>query len=544
MKTQILFIACWIAAALLIVSCCPKNPSLNSVKTAHGNTDWHIDTAEEFLTGQDMSGTTTAANHCPDTWSKTHMHVGSTNTNVYYYDSDVTASGKDDDSSKGIDKPMLFFYAGHGDPTGFSALGSDALLTNMRLGNCQGANDGTLRYYWQCSCKVFAHGPKNCSGTTYYYACPEDFDGSSDSDAMRNVYERWGPILHPELRMACGSSTSAYCHETETNKIWDNYNNQGYDVADSFIDGLHRYSWNTPLCITTGGFFTSTTPLFDTIFTNAPNPSGNYYHIQYLSSFDTTAPPILVKKLPELIPIYELIKPPLPDPYRKYKLEKKGDWMFSTAKLKERGLPVVKVNSKSGAAYAFGERRFDEKVKALEEREYLRLAQAVIKEQGWTEKEISKPYGARMIIETAPKDKMREDVKSKKCLKNVVITSTRCVTVQGTTVNFIGEGGKISIQLNTDGSLLNASKVWRNIKGIKRTTRAKNYDQAYEEAIAKIKEKGAYKLADWTCGYQEAAGNIEQTELKAFYVFNFVPAEPDRSRDYPPRIIKVLAHIE
>jgi hypothetical protein len=542
MKTSILSISFCSVVALLMVSCCPKNPSLNSVKTAHGNTDWHIDTAEEFLTGKDMSGTTTATNHCPDSWAKTHMHVGSTNTNVYYYDEDVIASGKDDDTSKGIDKPMLFFYAGHGQPTRFDTLGNQALLTNMRLGNCDGANDGTLRYYWQCSCKVFAHGPKNCTGTTYHYACPEDFDGSSDSDTMRNVYERWGPILHPDLRMACGSSTLAYCHETETNKIWDNYNNKGYDVADSFIDGLHRYSWNTPLCITTGGFFLSSTPLFDSTFTNAPNPSGKYYHIQYLSSFDSTVPPLIVTTIPELIPIYVLEKLPLPDPYRRYKFEEKGDWMSSTHKLKERGLSVVKVNRESGAVYAFGERRFDEKAKVLEEKEYLRLAQGIIKEQGWTEREIAEPYAAHMIIGRAPKDKMEADTKT--FLKNVVITFRRQVTLESKTVNFIGAGGKISVQLNTDGSLRNAAKVWRKIARTKRTTKAKKYDQAYNEAKGKIKEKRAYKLADWTWGYEEAAGNLKQSELKAFYVFNFVPAMPDGFRDYPPRVIKILAHIE
>jgi hypothetical protein len=540
MKKSALIII-WVAITLLLASCCPRDPALNSVKSAHGNTDWHIDTAEEFLTGKGMGGTTTAANHCPDTWSKDHMHVGLTNTNVYYYDEDIITSGEDRDASSGIDMPMLFFYAGHGSPTSFDTLGNSAVLTNMGLGNCKGLSGGTLRYYWQCSCKVFAHGPKNCPGITHYYACPEDFDGSPDSDSMRNVYERWGPILDPDLRMACGSSTNAYCHETETNKIWDNYNNNGFDVADSFIDGLHRYSWNTPLCITTGGLSVSSTPLFDSAFTNAPNPSGKYFHIQYLSSFDSTVPQLIIVKVPELIPIYEFIIPPLPDPYRKYKFEEKGDWMFSARKLRERGIPVAKVSRKSGATYVFGERRFSEKIKPLEEKRYLQLAENIIKEQGWMEEEISKPYGTRMVIERIPQS-AKEDIT--KLTKNVVITLRRQITLDDQTINFVGEGGRISIQLNKDGSLLNASKVWRKIKGTKRTTKAKNYDQAYKEAIAKIKESDAYKLEDWEWGYEEAAGNVEQTELRAVYIFNFLPVDPDRFRDYPPRIIKISAHIE
>jgi hypothetical protein len=36
---------------------------------------------------------------------------------------------------------------------------------------------------------------------------------------------------------------------------------------------------------------------------------------------------------------------------------------------------------------------------------------------------------------------------------------------------------------------LNTSKVWRKIKGIKRTTRSKEYEQAYLEAVDKLEEK-------------------------------------------------------
>lgn len=531
-----------LVAGLLMASCCPKNPALHSVKTAHGNTDWHIDTAEEFLTGKDMNGSTKAANHCPDTWTKTHMHVGLTNTNTYYYDSDVTASGQDDNSSNGIDKAMLFFYAGHGEPTEFDTLGNDALLTNMRIGNCAGSNDGTLRYYWQCSCEVFAHGPKNCTGTTHHYACPMDFDGSADSDTMRNVYERWGSIIDNDLRMACGSSTLAYCWETETNKIWDNYNNKGYDVADSFIDGLHRYDWNTPLCITTGGLFVSGTPLFDSAFTNERNPPRAYYHIQYLSNFDTTAPQLLPIEIPELIPIYELIIPPLPDPYRKFKFEEKGNWMYSTHMLKERGVPAIKVNRNSGAVYVSGEQRFDDKGRLLKEIEYLQFAKKIIKEQGWLEKEISEPIGIKMLIETKHKDRKRLEVE--KFQKNVVITFKRHIPLNDKIINFIGEGGKISVQLNNDGSLLNGSKIWRQIKRIKRSTKSKNFQQAHNEAVEQIKKNDAYKLSDWTWGYEESAGNVKQTELKAVYFFNFLPVEPNRYREYPPRIIKISAHLE
>lgn len=529
------------ATVLLLASCCPRNPGVNTVRTAHGNTDWHIDTAEEFLTGKDMGGTAKAANHCPDTWTKTHMHTGLTNTNEYYYDKDVTAAGKDTDATSGIDKPMLFFYAGHGEATDFSTLGNDAFITNMRIGNCAGSsNPGTLRYYWQCSCEVFAHGPRNCGAGAYDYSCPGDFDGSADSDAMRNVYERWGARLDPTLRMACGSSTLAYCWDTETNKIWDNYNNKGYDVADSFIDGLHRYSWNTPLCITTGGFFTSATPLFDTSFTNAANPSGAYYHIQYLSEFATTAPPIVIH-IPELIPIFELIPLPLPDPYRKFKFEEQGEWMYSAEQVKDRG-PAIKVNRESGSLYVSGQRRFDEKALPLKEEAYVQAAERIMREQGWQEKTAGKARGYRTVIQSMPKDGKQSEIR--KTQKNVVVTFRRNLELDGKTVPVLGEGGVMSFQLNNDGSLLNASKVWRPVKSVLRMTKSKSYEQAYKEALGKIKEPNAYKLADWTWGYEEAAGNVKQTEMKAFYVFNFLPVDVKNAKTYPPMIVTISAHLE
>jgi len=526
--------------AFALASCCPRNPAFNTVKTAHGNTDWHIDTAEEFLTGKDMAGHTLAANHCPDSWTKTHMHVGLTNTNDFYYDKDVVATGEDTDATSGIDTPMLFFYAGHGEATDFSTLGNDAFVTNMRIGNCSGSgNRGALRYYWQCSCEVFAHGPRACP-SGYDYSCPGDFDGSPDSDAKRNVYERWGPRLDATLRMACGSSTLAYCWDTETNKIWDDYNNKGYDVADSFIDGLHRYSWNTPLCITTGGLFTSTTPLFDTAFTNAPNPSGTYYHIQYLSDFASTAPSIVVP-IPEWLPIYELIPLPLPDPYRKFQFEEQGEWMRSREEVKGRG-SVVRVNRNSGALYLTGERRFDEKAAPLKEEEYVRAAERIIREQGWAEDLTARPGGYRTLIQTAPREGKPADARTSQ--KNVVVTVKRELSLDGTRVPVLGEGGVMSFQLNSDGSVYNASKVWRPVKGVLRKTRSKSYDQAYREALARVEEKEAYKLSDWTWGYEEAAGNVKQTELAAMYVFNFLPVDPKRARNFPPMVVKISAHVE
>jgi len=122
------------------VICCfeiiQPNPGLNTAIAAHGNTDWHIDTANEFLFGTDMGGATTASNHCPNSWTRRHIHIGLTNTNHFYYDGDLITSGDDTDTTSGIDTAMLFFYAGHGfPPSSWDTLGNKADVSNVSIGD-------------------------------------------------------------------------------------------------------------------------------------------------------------------------------------------------------------------------------------------------------------------------------------------------------------------------------------------------------------------------------------------------------------------------
>jgi hypothetical protein len=128
-----------------------RNPVLNSAITAHGNTDWHIDTAEEFLFGTDMGGSPSAANHTPDTWTRRHMHVGLTNTANFYYDSDLTPSGADTDE-RHRRRGDAVLLRGHG--TNWLDTWGMAPAREHEPGRLGGR--GRLRYYWQCSCEVLA----------------------------------------------------------------------------------------------------------------------------------------------------------------------------------------------------------------------------------------------------------------------------------------------------------------------------------------------------------------------------------------------------
>lgn len=563
-----------------------NNPPLNSVKTAHGNTDWHIDTAEEFLFGTGMSGTVTAVNHVPNSWTRDHMHIGLTDTNHFYQDPDKTAVGDDDDVSNGIDTTMLFFYAGHGSPTSWDTLGNYSTQNNISIGDggtWAWSDSNRLRYYWQCSCEVFAHGPRSCASSDWHYACPGNFDGSADSFSMRNVYERWGPALGKNLRMACGASTSAYCHESQTNRIWDNYNNKGYDVADSFIDGLH-FGKVVPLCITMGGPDVTKSPLYDAVFTNQPNSSGtSYYHIQYLSNFASKLEwPRFLIKIPEFLPLYKMAPMELPAALEKVEFIKLNeDLRVSGEEIQGRG-PRYKINNKSGAVYMVGEPRH-ELEKIMNEKEYLEIAAKFLEESGLKEEEMfEEPLGVRrMISSTAVKSYVKRallsvptkvDLSSVDVLeadqvkinpdiidpfvfnpeekvsaqKNVQIIFKRVVRTQEMEFDVLGEGGAITIQMNNDGSIRNVSKVWRRIeKDSPIMVKVKSFDNALDEARKQIENFDLYELKEnaWAFGYKESSGNVDQSELKAVYQFRFTPINTDEKTllEAPPVMIEILA---
>ncbi len=536
------------------VCCFPvaqANPPLNTAIAAHGNTDWHIDTANEFIFGTDMNGATTATNHCPDSWTRTHMHVGLTNTNVFYYDQDEIATGEDTDTTSGIDTAMLFFYAGHGfPPTNWDTLGNSADVAYVAIADSPGW--GMLRYYWQCSCTVFAHGPSCCAGDScsgyhpcpagkdWWYQCPGEFDGSADSTAKPNVYERWGAAIRPNLRMACGSSTCAYCHESEMNRIWNNYNNLGYDVADSFIDGL-RVGSVVPLCITMGGHNVNATPLVqDTTFTNLPNDSGtSHLHIQYLSNFQSSRiSDTLRVRLPELLPkIVYVIPRPIPDPWWNYRYRYEKAWMYSIDEIEGRG-PQIRINQQSGAMYIAGPAKPAGEPPLLSEEAYFDVASRHIRELGWLEERATRPTGARMMIASVPREKPAEQ---EHVQKNVIVTFSRLVDVEGISVPVLGEGGKIEVQMNNDGSLLNASKVWREVAGLGPWEKVKSYEAALAEAITQIQEPWGYEVDTWEWGYVEEAGNVEQGAMKLVFRFWLAPREGEDVQKTPPLMIEVPA---
>ena len=530
----------------LSVACERANPPIHSVITAHGNTDWHIDTAEEFLYGTEMDGSTSATNFVPNSWTKRHMHIDMTNTAKYYNDSTKSASGQDTNILLGIDQAMLFFYAGHGSPTSWSTLGDSGTQSSMLLGNNAENNWGVLRYYWQCSCQVFAHGPSSCAagtGTAFSYSCPEQFDGSSDSSSMRNVFERWGPALGSDLRMACGASTSAYCHASETNRIWDNYNNNSYDVADSFIYGLYSSSGSrakvVPLCITKGNFNVTSTPLYDQSFTDQPNPVGDgpYLHLQFLSEFQKN-PDWIYIPIPNYMPLLKLEPMVTPDMLKRAQFKKFEELLVSVDEIEGRGA-WARIHTWSGAISILGKVIKNATTEPLDEETYFALADQYLRENGLHETDAMAPSGAAMSFQS--RDERDESGELLTSQKNVRVSFKRQILVDGSNdpIPVLGEGGTIAVQMNNDGSVFATSKVWRGVAGVEARLPVKPFEQAYADATQKMENWENYELTEWRFGYKEHSGNVAQTTMGVVYEFVFGPIAERLQMDSPPQIVEV-----
>lgn len=505
------------------------DPPLNSAISAHGNTDWHIDTANEFLFGTDTGGTVTAPNHAPDGWTKRHMHVGATNTAKYYHDKTRIATGDDSHATSGIDQAMLFFYAGHGCPTYWNTLGDNASQGNMLLSNV--TDKGMLRYYWQCSCEVFAHGPHStCGGSTMEYSCPQNFDGAADSAAMRNVFERWGRALTADLRMACGMSTSAYCHESNVDSVWSNYNNLHMGVAESFIEGFG--DWGVvPLCITKGGSDITKTPLYtDATFTNKPNTSGStYYHIMYASGTQSRRAPLTA--VPATLPRLRVVAA-TPTPRFKPQSSLADDSFAS-------GRATVHIEPVSGAIALKAERLEADDSRPIPEGDYLTRADTFLKNMGWSNEETGKPSITRLATASMPAEGRAMGITRGQ--KTVVVTYPRYINVRGTSVEVLGVGGRVKLTMNNKGKVLSATQVWRKIEQTSGDVPLKTLETAQAEAVAKLPSPNAYVLDQWRWGYKEPAANVSATELKPVFQFAFIPKDRAKSMEFPPRIVEIPA---
>jgi hypothetical protein len=412
----------------------------------------------------------------------------------------------------------------------------------MRLGDGQGIDDG-LRYFWQCASNVFAHGPRHCPGGAPDFSCPESSEGSQDTVLTRNVYERWGGILAPGLRMACGFSTAAVCHPDDARRVWDLYDRSSNSLApaDAFIEGFRQAREGTlPLCVTRGSISVERTPLFDGRLLTSPNPSGtSHYHAQYPVPFRPTHQPGRPAETgtPLWAPIFGLKPMPLPATLKKLAFERQDGMLVSSDLENAAGLSV-RVRPASGALYLNGEIKFDPDVRALKEDQYLDRAARFLREWGLAEA-AAMPEGVRMMLETVPVSNRTFEMIRRQ--KSVFITYRRQVELDGKPIPVLGDGGLIRLQMNNDGSVARAAKVWREITGVRKIARIRPYETTYSEALQQLANPAAYRLDGWTWGYKEFEGSAEQADLRIVHIFTFTPKGQDNAMQAAPVKVEIVA---
>jgi len=192
--------------------------------------------------------------------------------------------------------------------------------------------------------------------------------------------------------------------------------------------------------------------------------------------------------------------------------------------------------------YVRGERKLDAKAQDIKEEDYIEMALGHAREYGWLEELSAKPQGTRFMIDSIPLE--GKSAEKDRVQKNVTVKIRRLLDIDGRQVPVYGAGGVISVQMNNDGSLLNAHKVWRSIKTVKRQAKVKPYAVAEGEALKRLGEAKGYVLADWSWGYKELAGNVEQTQLRMIYRFDFRPETPELLLQNPPQMIEVEGFID
>lgn len=536
----------------VLVSCHPRQlviPSNFTIKAAPGVPGASRDIAEEFLKRAPFPNVDTNA-----------LHVGLCYAEPFYHDAMLDPAGRDTDPVNGIDTATLFFNASPGtietwlttpygrDPVMCPQSVSETHVVDpkkMKLGNGRGTGDG-LKYFWQCASNVFAHGPRQCPGGAPDFGCPEGFDGTQDTVLARNVYERWGGMLAPGLRMACGFSTTAYCQPEDTRRVWDLYDRStnGYAVADAFVEGFRQGREGAlPLCITMGNASAERMPLLDEAFSTSPNTHGaSHYHVQYPVPFRSTLPPGKASEsgAPLWAPIYELKPMPLPAMYNKLAFERQ-DGMLVSGELEAATGFSVRARPASGALYLSGKMDFDPNVLTLKEDQYLDRASRFLHEWGLAEA-TAKPEGVRMMLESVPVINRTYDVTRRQ--KSVFITFRRQVELEGKSIPVLGDGGQIRLQMNNDGSIARAAKIWREITGVRKIARVKPYDTAYAEAQQLLATPALYNLDGWLWGYREFEGKAEQKDLKIVYLFYFIPKASDPVLQVSPVQVEIAAQLD
>lgn len=538
-----------------------------------------------FLSGCDETGRNCLPNAAPIGWQRQQLQQGEAVTASFFCGKAGAPSSTcaDDKVPNGIDSgPRLVFYAGHGGPTGWKAQNEDVELRRVLLG------DQELRYFWQCSCNVMAHGKPIDLGAGPDFYAPDTYSysaGGADDPRKRNVFARWPAAISGRLRLACGGSSGVCAESGEAvNRIWDDFNNRGFDVADSFLEGVFNAQGGVPLCLAQGGQDLETSTLYDVDFTGEVNPVAKlapdkprYLYLSYPAMFGKPVLPVVEKQKPPTPGLYPVIRlaDPAVDGAPGFLLSEDKNLLLSQKTIEKRGAEI-RIDRRSRAFYVRG--AVHDSVYPLgsgsretwgdTEKFYVDKALEFIQQKGWTETLASKPQALRIVVERSKIEARGKDLQ--RFQKSVVVRIKRLVEVvlgPGSVerVPVIGAGGEIVVQLNNDGTVRNTAKIWRPIQpadpgtGFRRR-RVRAPLEALQSFLSEARESNhdgvgarlvplgfeqVYDLrpdeVPYVWGYKEESGNCRQKEMWLVYQFTFLPKPEFREEGYHPLTFDVPA---
>jgi hypothetical protein len=295
--------------------------------------------------------------------------------------------------------------------------------------------------------------------------------------------------------------------------------------------------------MTLGGNDITKTPLYDNDFTNAPNTSGNtHYYLMYaLSSTNTgteqgNVSQLLPAQIPQQFQRYKLITAPPPSKFMA--LEKPGPAMQITSTLLAGGNAKVERVPQTGALRLDSGQLAAPSVKVLMEKEYTQRAESFLNEQGLAEQQTAEPVVTRYMTASMPVNGQSSELQQAQA--GVSVVYKRVIPVNGVPFEVLGTAGTIRVQLNNDGAVLKASKLWHTLEPVGSPVAAKTFDQARDEAMKKLGTPDSYKLNLWKLGYKQESVEEGQDELAPVYQFAFVPVKA-HDIEHPPQLIEVSA---
>lgn len=506
----------------------------------------------------------------------------------FYRDATLTNTGKDHslpETHGGIDEGVFHFYIGHGNPGSFHVRTGDEVLqpdgtvsvwgtdTDLRyqqemlLGNCSsdGKQEGTLRYLWLCSCRVFAHGPRvvawvwdeelNAFRNRDEYDRPSEFNGSStDLTNHRNVINRWGPVLSKNMRMACGASTRAACGDNQVKDLKKNYFDDKMSVADSWGHAIAGRSTNTkgfikapdntiirdvhvtPLCIARGNVnpHEPRSPITDDDrFMNKANPYDEAWHVVSWEWDDATGTPVKqTQNMPEFLPVFITTSPQWlnNEKHVKEQMPPEGfvihNDIFISKTTTSDGRPKLKIDTRTGAVILSGDRkplRTDKKNPVLSLEKYASLAKDFIEKQAWQESDMDNMEALRGILQVIPSDSQVPPSQITKLQKDITFYVRRRIPLEIASPKVFGSDNVIVVQMNNDGTVKTASKRWREITKTIEGVPLQNYDKAYIEALSQLGDTGLYQMSTWDWGYKSTTDDTGQEMMIVYYFFTFEP---------------------